>query len=191
MGHAQQQHWCDQRDSDRKRGLRLHCASGRRESFARYEATHDPGRRSAGIGAILPRARAAEVGRPYALALKGSGGTQPYKWSIEGTLPDGLSLNGDTGELTGLPGLPGPAALKVTMTDANGLKQILDLPLTVAAKLSVSTLRLRAAAAGQMYLAKLAVIGGVRPLRWKIVSGKLPAGVKLDARRGTLGGAPG
>ena len=137
-----------------------------------------------GIGAILPRARAAEVGRPYALALKGSGGTQPYKWSIEGTLPDGLSLNGDTGELTGLPGLPGRAALKVTMTDANGLKQILDLPLTVAAKLSVSTLRLRAAAAGQMYLAKLAVIGGVRPLRWKIVSGKLPAGVKLDARRG-------
>jgi hypothetical protein len=141
------------------------------------------------IAPLANGARVAEVGRPYARTLKGSGGTAPYKWTVEGTLPEGLALNGDTGVLSGVPALAGRTQLKFTLTDANGLTQSLELPLNVAAQLALSTSTLRAAKVGRVFSTKLTVLGGVRPLKWRLLGGKLPAGVKLD-KTGKLTGTP-
>src|SRR4051812_11906036 len=68
----------------------------------------------------LPEAIA---GRPYALALAADGGQGPRKWSVSGTLPEGLSLDPATGLLCGTPraGTSKPAELVVRVSD--GLTQ--------------------------------------------------------------------
>ncbi|AEG02763.1 putative Ig domain-containing protein [Methylomonas methanica] len=46
----------------------------------------------------------ATLNQPYSTTLAGNGGTQPYTWSvISGSLPDGLTLNGTTGQISGTP----------------------------------------------------------------------------------------
>src|SRR6185437_8356567 len=44
----------------------------------------------------------AQAGIPYQSTLTATGGVQPYHWSVvSGSLPSGLSLNTDTGILSG------------------------------------------------------------------------------------------
>jgi hypothetical protein len=80
--------------------------------------------------------------------------------------------------------------VKVTVTDgAAGLTQDLLVKLKVAAHIAISTTKLKAATVGQAYALKLKASGGVKPLKWRSL-GKLPAGIKLDARTGALVGTP-
>jgi len=60
----------------------------------------------------------------------------------------------------------------------------------VATRLAINAPRLQAATVARAYHAKLAVRGGVQPLRWRVVRGKLPPGVLLVQRLGTLAGVP-
>jgi hypothetical protein len=62
--------------------------------------------------------------------------------------------------------------------------------LSVASKLAIKTLRLNAAKLARPYAAKLATTGGAQPLRWRLVSGKLPLGVRFAKTLGTLEGTP-
>lgn len=52
---------------------------------------------------------------PFTLAA--SGGTTPYTWSATG-LPDGLTLNPTTGQVTGTPTTAGASTVEVTATDS-------------------------------------------------------------------------
>jgi hypothetical protein len=150
-----------------------------------------------GIGAISARARLAEVGIPYSLTLAGNGGTKPYAWAISGaTLPAGLTLDAATGAISGTPTglrakrLGGVARLTVVMTDANGFTKSVTLGFTVVAKLTFAAQRLPAVTAGSPMLLSILRQGGAKPFKWRLVSGKLPRGVKLDAKTGRLIGTP-
>jgi hypothetical protein len=130
--------------------------------------------------------RAAEVGVRYAGSLSATGGQGPYTWSATG-LPAGLTV-GNSGTVTGTPVAAGSYQSQITVTDANGNIKTTDVTYRVAAKLVISTKRLSAATVGRSYVARLKVKGGVRPLRWTIVRGRLPAGLKLGARTGAIAG---
>lgn len=66
----------------------------------------------------LPNAR---QGIAYSTALTGNGGLAPYRWDIAaGTLPDGLSLNRNTGQITGTPAKAGSYGIALRVTDARG-----------------------------------------------------------------------
>jgi len=60
------------------------------------------------------------VGSAYSAALRASGGTVPYSFSVSGgSLPPGLALNTDTGVLSGTPTLHGAFTFEATVTDSN------------------------------------------------------------------------
>ena len=40
------------------------------------------------------------------------------------------------------------------------------------------------------YQVKLATVGGVQPVKWSVVSGTLPPGLKLSPKTGTISGTP-
>ena len=63
------------------------------------------------------------VGKAYSASLQVSGGTSPYSWQItQGSLPAGLTINQNTGVISGTPTAPAStASFTVTVTDS--LKQ--------------------------------------------------------------------
>ena len=60
-----------------------------------------------------------KVGEAYSQTLTANG-TTPIKWSISGALPDGLSLNKDTGKISGTPTADGTAKFTVKAENSVG-----------------------------------------------------------------------
>jgi hypothetical protein len=136
-----------------------------------------------------PPARVAEVGKLFTASFQATGGLGTYSWAAT-DIPVGLTFDPVTHVLSGTPTLSGLSTVKVTVTDgAAGLTQDLPLKLNVAAHVGISTTKLKAATVGRAYALKLKASGGVKPLKWRSL-GKLPAGIKLDAKSGALVGTP-
>lgn len=130
--------------------------------------------------ASLPNATA---GKPYTTALAGSGSSAPYRWAIVGgNLPAGLTLDGPTGTISGVPSGVGTGSFTVELTGADGQKASRALSIAVdAAALSVPAQTLPAATVESVYRAALTASGGVAPLTWAITAGRLPEGLTLSA----------
>ncbi len=137
---------------------------------------------------VTKPAVAAEAGLPVSLTLAATGGRAPYTWSATG-LPAGLTLDAATGAISGTPTAARPATVKVSVKDALGLVNTLDVSFPVAAKLAIKKGALPAATVGVLYSARLVTIGGVRPNTWAVV-GAMPRGIKLNTRTGRLSGTP-
>jgi hypothetical protein len=134
----------------------------------------------------------AVMGVPYHGAVVASGGVVPYTWSLQaGTLPAGLTLNPESGEITGTPTGPvGSSPVTVLATDANGHVVAAEAAIEVSAALAVTSSSLPAAAIGTAYSTTLTAVGGVAPYRWAVTAGTLPAGLRLDADSGAVTGTP-
>ncbi len=75
---------------------------------------------------------ATKVGFPYDHFFLATGGVPPYQFSISaGMLPDGLSLNPDTGEVTGTAIVSRVFAFTVTVTDSLGVFGSVDCSIAV------------------------------------------------------------
>lgn len=135
---------------------------------------------------------AGEVSRAFKLQLAATGGKAGYKWSLAGgtTLPAGLTLDGASGVIGGSPTVAGSFPVKVAVTDSLGFTDTVDVNLSFAPKLAITTLALRSAKVGRTFSARLAASGGVAPRAWSIVRGALPAGVHFSQRTGLLSGKP-
>jgi hypothetical protein len=142
------------------------------------------------FGPLSARARVAEVGIPFSATLTGTGGTQPYGWSATGNLPAGLTLDPASGVISGVPSAAGLARLTFTLTDANGFTKSVAVGLAVVAPLKFATKGSIRVTAGRSFSLKFVRQGGARPFKWAVVSGKLPRGVGLNKRTGTLSGTP-
>ena len=71
-----------------------------------------------------------KVGEAYSQTLTANG-TAPITWSIDGGLPAGLSLNADTGEISGTPTADGTAKFTVKATNSAG-SDTKELSITIA-----------------------------------------------------------
>jgi hypothetical protein len=130
-----------------------------------------------------------EVGIRFNSKLVGSGGQAPYTWSAAGGLPSGVSVGGD-GTFTGVPNRAGSYTVTAHVADAAGAGRDVQARLVIRPRLAIAAKGLPAAAAGKSYRAKIAVRGGVSGMRWSVVRGVLPVGLKLGSGTGTIAGVP-
>ncbi|MEX2600381.1 MAG: invasin domain 3-containing protein [Balneolaceae bacterium] len=57
----------------------------------------------------------------YGSIIEAEGGLEPYEWSVtDGALPDGLTLDTETGRISGEPLHPGSYEFEITLRDASG-----------------------------------------------------------------------
>jgi hypothetical protein len=131
------------------------------------------------------------IGIAYSANLTASGGTLPYTWSITGVLPQGVTLDTESGTLSGFPLQFGSfTSLKVTVMDANLLSFTKTMQLTVVSPVSISTPTLAAGVSGVTYSSTLSASGGLSPYTWAIAAGVLPSGLYFYTSTATVSGIP-
>ncbi len=133
----------------------------------------------------------AEVGIRFGKTFTATGGSGTYAWAVaSGALPSGVALDAAKGTISGTPRTAGNFPFGVTATDTEGRVATASAALIVAQRLAIKTRSLKAARLGSAYGARLTTAGGAKPLKWKLVSGKLPLGVRFAPRLGTFVGTP-
>ncbi|MCZ2150976.1 MAG: putative Ig domain-containing protein [Bryobacterales bacterium] len=130
------------------------------------------------------------VGSPYpSTTLTAAGGTAPLAWSMTGA-PAWLSLNTNTGVLSGTPDAPVNTNINVTVTDANGGTGTKQLALVVAGGLTITTSSLPPWTAGMPYTQTLASSGGSGSVTWALQTGSTPPANLSLSSAGVLSGTP-
>ncbi len=80
-------------------------------------------------GSSLPDAA---LGQAYSVVLAATGGTPPYTWTmVSGALPQGITLDGTAGTLTGTPTEGGTFTFTLQVADTTGLTATQDFTLRV------------------------------------------------------------
>ncbi|HST23743.1 MAG TPA: putative Ig domain-containing protein [Blastocatellia bacterium] len=134
-----------------------------------------------------------QTGVNYSQPLLGTGGTVPYTWSMNsGSLPPGLTINANTGTISGKPTIPGsyPFVLRITdSTSAFALSDTLKINVTAGLLTVTSTGDLTAGQVNVDYTHQLLLNGGSPPYVWNL-NGALPAGLTLNAATGVISGKP-
>jgi hypothetical protein len=140
--------------------------------------------------ATSPAPTAWEVSVPFSAKITPSGGSGTYTFSLQdGTLPTGLALGAD-GTISGNATAAGIFRATVRLADTEGRTLDYAANFGVASRLAITTAALRPGKVGRNYRVKLKTSGGIAPRTWRVVSGKLPKGVRLDRKLGVLSGIP-
>lgn len=139
--------------------------------------------------ASLPNGTA---GSMYAATPATQHGAMPFQWSVsQGTLPTGLTLNSNTGAITGTPTTPGGYSFTLTVTDRDGQTGTHAYTVVIAPPpVVIATQSLPAGIVGDSYSTTLTTSSGTPPYQWSVQSGSLPAGLTLDPSSGTISGTP-
>lgn len=130
------------------------------------------------------------IGKAYSATLAATGGKTAYAWTVaSGALPAGLKIS--SGKITGTPTAPGTSTFTVQVADATTPKNYAYKQLSIfIPPIAVNAQTLPASLAGKAYPAtKFTSTGGKATLVWTVVSGSLPAGLKLSTA-GALSGTP-
>ncbi len=149
-----------------------------------------------------------QLNSPYSQTLIAMGGTPPYLWSVAaGRLPNGLTLNSSTGEISGVPvGVP-PAdgggqissinTVTFRVTDFASQTAVAGFTLAIGANGSATRGPLefitQSFPSGQTnvpYSQYLIANGGQPPYTFRILDGTLPSGLSLNPATGLISGTP-
>src|SRR6185295_7362462 len=104
------------------------------------------------------------VGVAYSISVQAQDGNPPYTFSLTGALPNGLSLNGSTGQISGTPSSAAAANVTVTLHDANGLTASQVYAFGTYATPSITTTALPDGYVGDAFSQTLSSAGGKSPL---------------------------
>jgi hypothetical protein len=142
------------------------------------------------------------VNQPYRnTTLAAIGGIQPYTWSVNPALPNGLQLNlVSSGTISGTPlaGTEGTTNHMFTVTDSTTpINQTSDRQLSLTISVAVSPLTIVFPAGNvlpngrvdRLYSQTLLASGGTSPYTWS-ASPALPDWLTLDESTGSLTGTP-
>ena len=138
--------------------------------------------------AAEPVALNGKLNTPMAWGVAATGGKAAYIYTST-ALPAGLTLNPD-GTLTGIPTTAGSSLVTFTTNDALGTSDTLQVRITIKPLLAFAngTVPPRGIV-GSSYRWKVPVTGASKTRVFRM-SGKIPAGLKLDKTAGLLSGVP-
>jgi len=130
------------------------------------------------------------TGVGYSATIGASGGTAPYTYALtSGALPDGLSLNTSTGQITGTPTTGGTFNFIVTVTDDADGEASKSLSIIIK-DIRITTSALPGGQIAISYSTTLAAEGANTPFTWSVSSGSLPSGLSLNMNTGVISGTP-
>jgi hypothetical protein len=132
------------------------------------------------------------VNTPYSSSISFVGAQAPVTWEIaSGQLPGGVTLQANTGTISGTPASEGAFEFVIRGTDAQQSMGTRSCAITVAAEgVSIGGSELLPdAVLGQEYSTELTARGGRPPYQWSVVEGTLPDGISL-VESGSLRGTP-
>jgi hypothetical protein len=128
------------------------------------------------------------VGRDYpGTQVIAQNGTTPYTWAAAG-LPGGMTINPNTGVISGTPGTSGTFAVVVTLTDAAGATAPGNFSLVISKLPSITTTSLPNGEQGLVYSATVSATNGTTPYAW--AASGMPAGLTINAGTGVISGTP-
>ena len=130
----------------------------------------------------------AVAGVAYSANIVAAGGEAPYAWTATGALPDGVTLNGGTGVLSGTPTRAGTFDFAVLVRDRNNLTASKTFRITVDSSLTISTTALPSGSVGMEYMTAVEARGGTAVRTWS-ASG-LPQGLSIAPATGVIRGIP-
>jgi hypothetical protein len=127
----------------------------------------------------------------YSQQLTAVSGDEPYYWVISsGNLPSGLTLDHDTGIISGIPKKDGVFNFRVKVTDDSGDIATKSLSIRIKNPVKITTLSLPDGKVKDSYHASVNAAQGDKPYRWIISAGTLPNGLRLNGFRGDISGTP-
>lgn len=123
----------------------------------------------------LPRV---QLGVPFSIQLAAQNGTVPLTWAATTLLPEGATLNGSTGVLSGNTTAPYcPLNISFTVTDSSTPSQTASA--TLAFNVEGLYNGLRQGQIGVYYQNFASLECGTDPITWTLVSGSLPPGLQM------------
>lgn len=130
----------------------------------------------------------AVVGSAYLASIQAEG-SRPIAYEVtSGTLPDGLSLDTDTGEITGIPTIRGTYTFTIQAENTIG-SATQELSITVDEEPTITTTSLPPGMVGVTYSVQVEV-EGTEPFFFAKISGDLPVGLSFNENTGVISGTP-
>lgn len=137
------------------------------------------------------------VGVVYSQPIIMSGGSVPYTYEIfSGTLPDGLTLDEDTGIISGTPTTLEMQGFVLRGTDNAGrtvdksYSILITTNPTDPGEIGLSPMSFATGYLGESYNQLILAFGGTEPYTYEVLSGSLPTGLSLDEDTGEITGTP-
>ena len=127
----------------------------------------------------------------YSQTVSASGGTGPYTFAVSaGALPTGLSLDVNSGDITGTPTVAGPFSFTIRATDSLNNVGTRAYTVNIGSNiLTVNPASLPGGTTGTAYSQTMTASGGSGGYTFAVTVGSLPAGLSLSSG-GVISGTP-
>lgn len=127
----------------------------------------------------------ADVQKPYSFQFRASG--NPSLWLLSGALPAGVTLNTQTGRLSGTPTVGGTFTVTMRARNATGTSASQSFTLTVRNIPTVTSSGNTGGTVGQPFAYR--IVANNNPTSYSYI-GTLPPGVRFTSGTGTFSGTP-